>query len=87
MAKYRKKPVTVEAFHLGYERFPKWAEEALLDGRLKIAGELHKEEYLLVKTLEGTMRANPGVYIVKGVDGELYPCQYEIFKRTYERVD
>ena len=48
-----------------------------------------KEEpsFLLVHTLEGTMRADIGDYIVKGVDGEFYPCKADIFEKTYEEID
>ena len=47
-----------------------------------------KEEpsFLLVHTLEGTMRADIGDYIVKGVDGEFYPCKADIFEKTYEEI-
>lgn len=79
--KYRKKPVVVEAFRLGYEAFPKWAEDALFDATLKI-----EDDHVIVRTLEGVMTANMGTFIVKGVDGELYPCQADIFYQTYERV-
>lgn len=79
--RYRKKPVIVEAFQLGVDDFPKWAESALHDGRIKV-----EKDYVLIRTLEGIMRADKGVFIVKGVDDELYPCQAGIFRRTYERV-
>lgn len=79
--RYRKKPVTVEAFRLGYEAFPRWAENAFLDGTLKI-----DDDHVIVKTLEGFVNAKMGVFIIKGVDGELYPCQADIFYQTYERV-
>jgi hypothetical protein len=39
-----------------------------------------------IKTLEGTMVANPGDWIIRGVKGELYPCKPDIFEATYERV-
>lgn len=84
--KYRKKPVTIEAFRLGVDDFPKWAEDALSAGRLKINDEVD-DLFLWVCTLEGKMRADLGTFIIKGVDGELYPCKAEIFYKTYERVD
>jgi len=40
----------------------------------------------MVKTLEGTMHANPEDWIIRGVTGELYPCKPDIFGRTYEHV-
>ena len=40
-----------------------------------------KEEF--IETLEGTMKANKGDYIITGVNGEEYPVKPEIFKKTY----
>jgi hypothetical protein len=40
-----------------------------------------------VVTLEGTMSGKAGDYLIKGVEGEEYPCDAEIFKKTYERAD
>lgn len=42
---------------------------------------------LLIHTLEGTMRANPGDVIIRGVHGELYPCKPEVFRATYEELE
>lgn len=41
---------------------------------------------LYIKTLEGAMLAPVGSYIIKGVNGEFYPCREDIFKKTYEEV-
>ena len=41
---------------------------------------------LIIPTLEGDMRAKAGDYIIKGVNGEFYPCKPYIFKKTYEEV-
>lgn len=41
---------------------------------------------LLIHTLEGVMRADKGDWIIKGVNGELYPCKPDIFEKTYEPV-
>ncbi len=40
-----------------------------------------------IKTLEGTMHANAGDWIITGVRGEQYPCQKEIFEETYEPAE
>ena len=45
------------------------------------------EEEVEIKTLEGVMKANKGDYIIKGVQGELYPCKPDIFYETYEECD
>ena len=85
MAKYRKKPVIVEAVQ--YDG----TEESLL----KIMQlQSRKPSWirvdagdLLIPTLEGVMRAKVGDYVIKGVKGELYPCKPDIFEQTYEPVD
>ena len=43
-------------------------------------------EEIEIKTLEGTMKANKGDYIITGIHGEQYPCKPDIFKQTYEEV-
>lgn len=40
-----------------------------------------------IETIEGTMRVNPGDWIIRGVKGEFYPCRPDIFDATYEPVD
>lgn len=40
-----------------------------------------------IKTLEGTMTAQPGDYIIRGIKGELYPCRGDIFEATYEPAE
>lgn len=48
--------------------------------------EVTRDEGIVIHTLEGDMKANPGDYIIKGVQGECYPCKPDIFHETYERV-
>lgn len=82
MAKYRKKPVVVEAVQY-------WREENIhevLDFANKgMFYDLKTNEYY-VKTLEGDMKVSKGDYIIKGVQGEFYPCKPDIFEQTYELV-
>lgn len=92
MAKYRKKPVIVEAFRFKrqYEAdLPVWAKKALLDGSIKVfpryAGCVI--DWAEIETLEGTHRAEIGDYIIQGVKGEIYPCKPDIFEMTYEPVE
>ena len=40
-----------------------------------------------IRTLEGDMKISKGDFIIKGVNGEFYPCKPEIFEKTYEVVD
>lgn len=43
--------------------------------------------YAEISKLEGTMRAEIGDYIIRGVQGEFYPCKPDIFEKTYEKID
>lgn len=80
MAKYRKKPVVVEAVQ--------FANSADIHEFCKDkAREPVGKDYLEIETLEGVMRANKGDYIIKGVAGEFYPCKPDIFEQTYEPVE
>lgn len=50
--------------------------------------EAYQTEFTVdIETLEGTMRAEPGDWIIKGVKGEYYPCKPDIFALTYEPVE
>lgn len=82
MAKYRKNPVVVEAFKLGYEEYPSWFYKNVLDHEIIV----DIEGYVEISTLEGVMIASVGDYIIKGVQGEFYPCKPDIFLETYEEV-
>jgi len=44
-------------------------------------------EVMFIETLEGDMRADDGDFVITGVNGEMYPCKPEIFKKTYEAVE
>lgn len=86
MAKYRKKPVVIEAFQWNMEtaadpsRCPEWFRKAFKEGTVQkdIASF-----GVIIKTLEGDHRADTGDYIIQGVKGELYPCKPDIFEKTY----
>jgi len=91
VAKYRKKPVVIEAVQFnGSNRsmnlFVAWMTN---NGVWPFAtlGIEDKDNRLHIPTLEGTMEASPGDYIIRGVHGEFYPCKPEIFEATYEVVD
>ena len=43
--------------------------------------------FLGIKTLEGVMEISNNGFIIKGVDGEFYPCKPEIFEKTYEVIE
>lgn len=81
--KYRKRPVVIEAMQ--------WDGSAsgatpIIDWILAGNGTASCAASFQIRTLEGTMTASPGDYIIRGVQGEFYPCQPAIFEVTYEQV-
>ena len=84
--KFRKKPVVIEAFRLGFDPIPEWASN-------QHGLEYHTDEtyagkhYVLIPTLEGIMRGDVGDWIIQGVAKEVYPCKPEIFDKTYDPVE
>ena len=85
--KYCKKPIVIEAFlwtaDINQTEDPEWIVQSIKEGRVSFPSPL----VLQIHTLEGTMQANVGDYIIKGVKGELYPCKPDIFETTYEKVE
>ena len=85
MAKFRKKPVVIEAIaygglHSADVMASKWGQpfvEATVIGDGKMS----------IKTLEGILFVSEGDIIIKGVKGEFYPCKPDIFAATYELAD
>lgn len=88
MGTFRKKPVVIEAFRWtgGPDQIedPVWICDAIRDGAVYFTTDGQIKMH--IKTLEGTMTADVGDWIIKGVKGELYPCKPDIFAATYEEV-
>lgn len=90
MPKFRKLPVVIEAVLYDWDESNESqgmdeAQDAVADfmeGNLSAIGEI-----LEIETLEGTMDAVKGDYIIKGIAGEFYPCKPDIFAKTYEKVN
>ena len=88
--RYRKKPVVIEAMRTdgtldAARRIEAWSTNVVRRARYhQDRGTCDEME---VRTLEGTMRAEPGDWIIRGVQGEFYPCKPDIFDATYEPVD
>lgn len=86
MSRFRKRPVVIEAVQWTGERAagdgvpPAWYSNSLLDGLIR----RDKDRKLKLWTDAGVMTASPGDWIVKGIRGELYPVNAEIFNDTYE---
>ena len=82
MTKYRKKPVVVEAVQ--YDGNFRCLDIFSINdvGNFKLG-----KEYLLIPTLEGDIKCSKGDYVIKGIQGEYYPCKPDIFEQTYELVE
>lgn len=102
MSKYRKLPIEIEAKQwngqniveiynfLEGTNYESEAEGVKTEGKnfyIKFENGGCQLGSLIIKTLEGDMKANIGDYIIKGVNGEFYPCKLDIFKKTYEKVE
>lgn len=93
--KYIKKPVEIEAFQYDGDLksvdgwyVPEWAVKAFEEGIL-FYDSLNENEppcELFIRTLEGNHHVSLNDYIIRGVQGELYPCKPDIFEETYEAV-
>ena len=79
--KYRKKPVVIEAMEYDGVNLRSLAEFM----GVKYC-TLDRYNNVIIDTLEGTMKASAGDYVIKGVEGEYYPCKPDIFEKTYEPV-
>ena len=92
MAKYRKKPVVIDAFQLNERGLvgEDWFWDAVSENKI-ITHSFGKwnlsPAWCEIKTLEGTMVAKAGDYIIRGIQGEIYPCKADIFEDTYELVE
>ena len=93
--KFRKKPIEIEAIQWTGDSSVKAVSEFLGANNQ----ELENDDYVIklengtcrlgnlyIKTLEGLMLANIGDWVIKGVNGEFYPCKPDIFEKTYEKV-
>ena len=77
---YRKRPVAVQALRwvgMNFQEVQQLCPDATYQGKY---GTLN------IPTLEGTMAAQLGDWIIKGVKGECYPCKPDIFEMTYETI-
>lgn len=85
MPRFRKKPVEIEAVRWTGQNYTE--VYALYDpngDKEALRGEFGS---LFVPTLEGEMRADPGDWLIKGVEGEFYPCKPGIFEKSYDLVE
>lgn len=90
--KYRKRPIVIEAelvsdllnkFKNNWKELPEWVKNAYENTTINTI----KDNDFIIKTLEGNMTASKEDYLIKGVQGEIYPCKIDIFEQTYEVVE
>lgn len=91
MAKYRKKPVVIEAvlveeivryIRYAWDSLPSWVDDAIDDGSIVAI----TDKGFTIKTLEGDYNATFQDWLIRGVKDEIYPCKIDIFALTYELV-
>lgn len=84
--KFRKKPVVIEAFQFTKETINEAA--AFCNGDIDApVNEFEPKSSIIIHTREGNMRASEGDWIIRGVQGEYYPCKPDIFAATYEPAE
>ena len=81
---YTKIPVTIEAIQLTKDNYKEVLD--FCNAKEKNADCNVDGSDFLILTLEGTMHASIGDYIIKGVKGEFYPCKPDIFEQTYKEI-
>ena len=80
--KYKKKPIVIEAVKWTGSNFHRIKDLTKWDNI-----NLSVENDLFIRTLEGHMKADIGDYVIKGIQGEVYPCKPDIFEASYEKVE
>lgn len=79
--KYRKRPVVIEAVQYTGDNISQICD--FISANISLVSDGIN---IVIDTLEGKMKASKGDYIIKGVQGEFYPCKPDIFEKTYEIV-
>ena len=85
MPKFVKKPVVIEACQFDGANITE--VENFVGKKLPTVISSNEDTQLVIPTLEGDMKASKGDYVIKGVNGEFYPCKPDIFEKTYELVE
>lgn len=85
MPSFRKRAVTIEAVQFTGDNLDEIVE--MLGPDLVDQQVTQQINRLVIRTLEGDMRANVGDWIIRGVADEAYPCRNDVFLRTYEPVE
>lgn len=86
--KFRKKPVVIEAIQFKNDgsSIVVSIQEFMNNPNVRVEYNNGEDIHILIKTLEGAMKCSINDFIIKGVNGEFYPCKPDIFEKTYEAV-
>lgn len=94
--RFRSRAVEIDAWRIPCVEYgepfsntpPAWLVEAEKTGTVECFEKPHSSDWMhvRVKTLEGVMEGGPGDWIIRGTEGELYPCKATVFERKYEAV-
>lgn len=87
VARYRKKPVEIDAVQFSArgqaETIADWCGGEVI---WTVIDDEQVADSILIKTLEGVMRCDLGSWVIKGLEGEFYPCADSVFKSSYDPV-
>lgn len=67
-------------------KLPEWLFDSDRKVVINYTEKIENSQFAIINTLEGDMRANANDWIIRGINGELYPCKPDIFEKTYEIV-
>jgi len=79
--KATKKPIEIDYFPCTPEYYDEILNWSTKERPVELSEEPHR---IKITTLEGIMSADAEDYIIKGIDGEVYPCKKDIFEKTYK---
>ena len=85
--RYKKKPIEVEAIKFdgtNHREILKFIYPSMTETGLEGAEKMKLP--IVIETLEGDMNVSVGDYVIRGVQGELYPCKPDIFEQTYQTI-
>ena len=88
--KYRKKPVVIDAWQFTKANYKTGAPDFIRhsNGSVTLWSQYGGDVIEgWIETLEGKMRVSENDFIIKGVNGEFYPCKPDIFAKTYEPAE
>jgi len=83
--KFRKRPVVIDAFQWTQAMHEGPTRDWIILGVKNIGGDMFPAP--AIQTLEGEMEVSIGDWIIRGIQGELYPCKPDIFEATYQAAD